>query len=296
MNLNPFWSMSTNTGRKRSDGEEQSGAQQQQRASPARPSFGKKQLPSIPKNAVPITKPASPAATAQLANGTHASYGPFYLEYSLLAEFTLVIKQKLPGIYVQPSYKSALMWFGVIFIRHGLYQDGVFKFTVYIPDNYPDGECPRVVFDIPVFHPLVDPVSGELDVRRAFTKWRRNHNHIWQVLMYARTVFYKINTMEPLNPEAAVLYDKDVQLFKSKVVDSVKLCNSHLFDQPKMDDPYAISFSSWNPAIHDEAKERMFTHKRRPEDHQKGLQVSGLSWVKPGSTQPFSKDDNPPLS
>ncbi|XP_020331139.1 AKT-interacting protein isoform X4 [Oncorhynchus kisutch] len=299
MNLNPFWSMSTNTGRKRSDGEEQSGEQQQQRASPARPSFGKKQLPSIPKNAVPITKPASPAATAQLANGTHASYGPFYLEYSLLAEFTLVIKQKLPGIYVQPSYKSALMWFGVIFIRHGLYQDGVFKFTVYIPDNYPDGECPRVVFDIPVFHPLVDPVSGELDVRRAFTKWRRNHNHIWQVLMYARTVFYKINTMEPLNPEAAVLffrYDKDVQLFKSKVVDSVKLCNSHLFDQPKMDDPYAISFSSWNPAIHDEAKERMFSHKRRPEDHQKGLPVSGLSWVKPGSTQPFSKDDNPPLS
>ncbi|KAF3832330.1 hypothetical protein F7725_025995 [Dissostichus mawsoni] len=167
--------------------------------------FGKKQLPPIPKNAAPITKPVSMGTPTQSANGTHASYGPFYLEYSLLAEFTLVIKQKLPGIYVQPSYKSALMWFGVIFIRHGLYQDGVFKFTVYIPDNYPDGECPKLVFDIPVFHPLVDPVSGELDVRRAFTKWRRNHNHIWQVLMYARTIFYKINTTEPLNPEAAVL-------------------------------------------------------------------------------------------
>lgn len=34
------------------------------------------------------------------------------------------------------------MWFGVIFIRSGLYEDGVFKFTIYIPDNYPDGECP----------------------------------------------------------------------------------------------------------------------------------------------------------
>ncbi|KAL7831228.1 hypothetical protein SRHO_G00307310 [Serrasalmus rhombeus] len=290
--MNPFWSMSTNTGRKRSDSEEQGGPGEQ-KASPVRPSFGKKQLPSIPKNAVPITKPSSPASAAQATNGTHASYGPFYLEYSLLAEFTLVIKQKLPGIYVQPSYRSALMWFGVIFIRHGLYQDGVFKFTVYIPDNYPDGECPRVVFDIPVFHPLVDPVSGELDVRRVFTKWRRNHNHIWQVLMYARTVFYKINTMEPLNPEAAVLYDKDIQLFKSKVVDSVKLCNSHLFDQPKIDDPYAISFSPWNPAVHEEAKEKMFTHKRRPEDLPKGLQVSGLSWVKPGSTQPFSKEEYP---
>ncbi|XP_075934022.1 AKT-interacting protein isoform X1 [Anarhichas minor] len=296
MNLNPFWSMSANTSRKqRPDGEEQSG-QGEQRASPARLPFGKKQLPPIPKNAAPITKPASMGAPAQSANGTHASYGPFYLEYSLLAEFTLVIKQKLPGIYVQPSYKSALMWFGVIFIRHGLYQDGVFKFTVYIPDNYPDGECPKLVFDIPVFHPLVDPVSGELDVRRAFTKWRRNHNHIWQVLMYARTIFYKINTTEPLNPEAAVLYEKDVQLFKSKVVDSVKLCNSHLFDQPKMDDPYAISFSPWNPAVHEEAKERMFTYKRRPEDPHKATQVSGLSWVKPGSTQPFSKDDGPPQS
>lgn len=37
---------------------------------------------------------------------------------------------------------SFAVWFGVIFIRHGLYQDGVFKFTVYIPDNYPDGDCP----------------------------------------------------------------------------------------------------------------------------------------------------------
>uniref|UniRef100_A0A3Q3WTI3 UBC core domain-containing protein n=1 Tax=Mola mola TaxID=94237 RepID=A0A3Q3WTI3_MOLML len=239
MNLNPFWSMSGSTSRKqRPDNEEQSG-HAEQRASPARLPFGKKQLPPIPKNAAPITKPASAGAPGQSANGTHASYGPFYLEYSLLAEFTLVIKQKLPGIYVQPSYKSALMWFGVIFIRHGLYQDGVFKFTVYIPDNYPDGECP-VMFDIPVFHPLVDPVSGELDVRRAFTKWRRNHNRIWQVLMYARTIFYKISTTEPLNPEAAVLYEKDVHLFKSKVVDSVKLCNSHLFDLPKIEDPYAI--------------------------------------------------------
>lgn len=194
-------------------------------------------------------------------------------------------------------------------------------------------------------------------------------------------------------------YDKDVHLFKSKVVDSVKLCNSHLFDPPKMDDPYAIrlvkrlhcwnssstatsntllfrwcgkhiesslsyppdSFSPWNPAVHEEAKERMFAYKvnftislfffwvdfkhqtaicscvafnvcqrkgfglasllalsyviveasmlrncnfflllllrqRRPEDQHKGAQVSGLSWVRPGSTQPFSKDDGSPHS
>jgi ubiquitin-protein ligase len=58
--------------------------------------------------------------------------------------------------------------------------------------------------------------------------------------MYARRVFYKIDTSSPLNPEAAVLYEKDVHLFKSKVVDSVKVCTTRLFDQPKIEDPYAI--------------------------------------------------------
>lgn len=69
----------------RADIEEQSG-HGEQRGSPARLTLGKKQLPAIPKNAVPITKPMAVGAPAQSANGTHASYGPFYLEYSLLAE------------------------------------------------------------------------------------------------------------------------------------------------------------------------------------------------------------------
>ncbi|ERE65616.1 AKT-interacting protein [Cricetulus griseus] len=61
------------------------------------------------QNALPITKPTSPAPTAQSTNGTHASYGPFYLEYSLLVEFTLIAKKKLPSIYVQLLYHSALV-------------------------------------------------------------------------------------------------------------------------------------------------------------------------------------------
>uniref|UniRef100_A0A8C5PFQ1 UBC core domain-containing protein n=1 Tax=Leptobrachium leishanense TaxID=445787 RepID=A0A8C5PFQ1_9ANUR len=262
--MNPFWSMPATSLRKRADGEDKITAAEQ-KISPSR--SNKKQLSSIPKNAVPITKPTSPTQSVHSTNGTHASYGPFYLEYSLLAEFTLVVKQKLPGVYVQPSYQSVLMWFSVLFIRHGLYQDGVFKFTY-----------PQLVFDIPVFHPLVDPESGELDIKRAFAKWRRNHNHIWQVLMYGRRIFYKIDTNSPLNPKAVVLYEKDVQLFKSKVAESVRLCNSHLFDQPKIEDSYAIIFSPWNPGLHDETREKMLAQKKS-EEQSKGLHVSGLSWV-----------------
>ena len=39
--------------------------------------------------------------------GNH-SYGPFFLEYSLLAEYNLLQKQKLPGIYVIPSSETSL--------------------------------------------------------------------------------------------------------------------------------------------------------------------------------------------
>ena len=62
-------------------------------------------------------------------NGIYASYGPFYLKYFLFADFTLIMKQKLPSVYVLPSYQSALLWFGVMFVGLGLYQGGVFMFT-----------------------------------------------------------------------------------------------------------------------------------------------------------------------
>ena len=37
---------------------------------------------------------------------------------------------------------SFSVWYGVIFIRQGIYQEGIFRFKVFIPDNYPDGDCP----------------------------------------------------------------------------------------------------------------------------------------------------------
>ena len=38
--------------------------------------------------------------------GNH-SYGPFFLEYSILAEYNLLQKQKLPGVYVIPSSETS---------------------------------------------------------------------------------------------------------------------------------------------------------------------------------------------
>ena len=58
-------------------------------------------------------------------------------------------------------------------------------------NNYPDGDCVRVVFEPAVFHPLIDPISGELDVKRGFPRWRL-------VLCFSYTWYYMYTYSEIL--------------------------------------------------------------------------------------------------
>ncbi|XP_074646033.1 AKT-interacting protein-like isoform X2 [Tubulanus polymorphus] len=254
-------------------------------------SLGKKTLPSIPDSQAQLQLASKMIdKKTSTPKGNH-SYGPFFLEYSLLAEYHQLQKQRLPGVYVIPSAKSSLLWFGVLFIRQGLYQDGVFKFSLIIPENYPDGDCPRLKFDVPIFHPCINPETGELDCKRAFQKWRRNVNHISQVLLYARRVFYKIDNANPLNPEAAVLYDKDGELYKRRVYESIQICKEKLYDAPSSDDPHSIRFSQWDPSIHEDVRKQMLQPKKT-NDGSKSAQTSGLSWMKSDSMDMFSISDN----
>lgn len=213
-------------------------------------------------------------------------YSPFFLENCLISEYILLQKQLLSGVYVIPSAGSPLKWFGVIFMRKGLYEGGVFRFTLYVPDNYPHCECPIVVFDPPVFNPLINVETGELDIKRAFSKWRHNVNHLWQVVQYTKRVFYKIETEMPLNFEAAELYEKDLELYKVKVSKSIRLCNERLYEKPNTDDPHAFHFTPWDPSVHEDFRRKLFSSKK--EENMKTCS-SGLSWMQAGSVHTFSK-------
>lgn len=35
-----------------------------------------------------------------------------------------------------------LVWFGVIYVRSGLYEDGVFRFNIELPETFPEGDRP----------------------------------------------------------------------------------------------------------------------------------------------------------
>nr|CAB3220848.1 ubiquitin-conjugating enzyme E2 11-like [Phallusia mammillata] len=223
---------------------------------------------------------------AQSDGATPKSYGPFFLEYSLMAEYNLLQKQSLPGMYIIPSAKSPLLWFGVIFVRQGLYQSGIFKFCVSIPPTYPDGECPQILFNCAPFHPLIEPNTGKLDVQRAFPTWRRNVNHIWNILLYTRRIFYKIDTQRPLNPEAAVLYENKLTLFKNRVMETIEKNKKNLYDSPSTNDPHEIYFTCVIDTLHEQHKSAMVGKLNRTKSNNN---TRGMSWVASGTTSPFSK-------
>jgi len=224
--------------------------------------------------------------------GSH-SYGSYFLEYSLMAEFNLLLKQKLPGIYCLPSAKSALTWFGVLFIRQGAYQEGVFRFQVQIPENYPDGDVPKIMFENSVFHPSIDPVTHQLNVKQGFHKWKRNVNHIWQILLYARRVFYKIDIANPVNPEAALLYEKDIEAFQARARSCVVDWKEQLYMSTGHEDPHYLIFSVFNKEQHGAAREQLKRGAVAGEGEQEVGGASGAdrkSYVTTGSLTIFSED------
>ena len=131
-------------------------------------------------------------------------YQEFIIEYQLLAEYRLLQKNgPHNGVYIIPSSKSALIWFGVIFVRSGPYMNGIFKFRIHIPHDYPgkslnssgtmwirpkqisvvirttkvvfeflsaNESAPLLMFDPPIFHPKVELDSGIADL--GFSSWR----------------------------------------------------------------------------------------------------------------------------
>jgi len=229
------------------------------------------------------------------------TYRPFFLEYALLAEFNLVRRQQPVGVFVIPSSASALIWFGIIFVRQGHFEGGSFKFTIYIPDTFPDCDCPTVIFETAPFHPMVSSTTGEFDTSKSFPKWKKGTNHLWQLLLCLRRSFYQFDMKEPLfNVEAANLFEKDPNLFKHKATECVKLSNKRLLDAPSSCDPHALAFRSIADDEFDKIRSQMTTtseltggnSRRVSSTSSSASKAQGLSWVRPGTRTVFSKESS----
>ncbi|RDD47232.1 AKT-interacting protein [Trichoplax sp. H2] len=197
---------------------------------------------------------------ADVADTSTQIHGPFFIEQMLLFEYKELSKHNLTGVFVLPSAHNPLCWHGVVFVRHGVYIEGVFKFDILIPQNFPYGNCPKIIFTNPIYHPDVNPETGELYLKKSFPEWSPR-NHLYQILLHIKQIFYRVNTENAVNSEAAYLYESEFHRFKQKVAQSIEKGRRRLFDNDS-DDPHAIKFKKWDPNVHEVALKSLLANKK----------------------------------
>lgn len=95
------------------------------------------------------------------------------------------------GMYVIPSTESILIWDAVLFVHQGMsrdilyiyhqanftttrvgyYADAMLKFQIRFPTDYPS-RMPTVAFSGDVFHPLISPKGGLMNLSPRFSSWK----------------------------------------------------------------------------------------------------------------------------
>ncbi|XP_053690184.1 protein crossbronx homolog [Sabethes cyaneus] len=213
-------------------------------------------------------------------------------EYKILAEYKRLQNEDLGGVYVIPSFKNSFLWFGVIFIRNGPYKDGVFRFTISLPENFPnDGTVPTVTFQSETFHPLVCPFNGTVELSEAFPKWKNSENHIWQLLKFVQYIFGSLDEFMSLAEQSAnnvahELYHQNRSEFLQKVTECVRQSQNQLYDAAPIQDRNYIVFEKYEQEKHGSVLELI---KQGRGIESSTPPSSGLSWVKEGAFQPLSK-------
>ena len=169
-------------------------------------------------------------------------------DYLLLLEYTQLVSQCPPGVYVIPSRVSLRVWHGVIFIRGGWYKQGKFRFTVSIPKEYPESP-PSVFFTSRVYHPCVDARTGEVDLMAQFPEWNAGKHFLLLMLMYIKRIFYVPQLWEgrvPYNVAALNAYKNDRKKFESECEECCLLSNQKIYDPTDEREKPALYFTKPN--------------------------------------------------
>ena len=114
-------------------------------------------------------------------------------DFKLAIEFKYLMKHAPAGVYLMPEINNIRRLHGVIFLRRGLYRDGVFRFVVNLPSSYNDIDThPEIIFTPPIFNPLIDPSTGKLDLRtdQYLKEWQPERHFIVTAITFLKRIFY----------------------------------------------------------------------------------------------------------
>ncbi len=94
-------------------------------------------------------------------------------DYKLSIEYKYLVDHAPGGVFLLPTLDNNRLLHGVIFVRRGLYRDGVFRFTITLPLLYNSvGTFPIVKFTPPIFNPFIHEETGILKLM--LSDWNDN--------------------------------------------------------------------------------------------------------------------------
>lgn len=182
--------------------------------------------------------------------------------HALSSEFARVCRQPIDGMYVVPSARDQFRWFGLLFIRRGVFGGGIFRFNIRIPHDFPNTtSLPVVKFDLFIFHPNIDPFHRRPDLTRYFPDgWKKDKHHIQNVLLVVQRLFFSFD-FEPdscANPSAAITWREDKEKFRSMAKTCVNQSRMEVYDEPDdASDPNFLRLTPWDPSLHEQVRDRM---------------------------------------
>eukprot|EP00439_Symbiodinium_sp_Y106_P059131 s2917_g8.t1 len=138
------------------------------------------------------------------------------------------------GMYVLPCFDYVLTWQGALFIKQGLYKGAVFKFRLVLPEEYPD-QGPDLFFTSDVFHPMVDPKTGQVELGSLFPEWRPGRDFAAFALphlhrAFLRREYFSSNARPALNQEAKQLFISDPAQFAERAKACANKSLLHVYD------------------------------------------------------------------
>lgn len=110
------------------------------------------------------------------------------VEFALIKENIWIQNENITQVFVIQSEQDPLEWFGVLFVDAGLYMGATVRFKILIDETYPNCGCPTVLFDPIPFHPLIEPETGKLDTKNAFSDWTSSEHKLYHLLSFIKRV------------------------------------------------------------------------------------------------------------
>ncbi|GAW83801.1 ubiquitin-conjugating enzyme E2 [Plasmodium gonderi] len=154
-------------------------------------------------------------------------------KYSILTEYSFLVNEIPRGFYCLPQHDNLLIWDVFIILYSTVYKNGKFKVQIKLGENHPHS-IPEVFFLSPVFHPLINPKTGKLNLGNILNQWTPSCHYMSLIFLYIKNIFYLQDeyTKDIIeNDQAHFLLNSDKELFLHKVHECIEQSNYSIYQQ-----------------------------------------------------------------